>query len=257
MTYRPIRDDAQHIIGLRLAAADEPAAAPPLRAIDPLTAPRPASLLPEPPASDPVAPPARPAPSRRVQLASTVLVLATLGILGIMFGLFRADRPALPPAQPTLAATAAPVATSAPSACTVVRAAATFYAPGGDATGDALEAGTACVLVGWHSRYPDWRQITAGGAPIWVHAALLSTASTAEVPDLAPPPTPTAPPPPPATPRPIVIVEQAPPAPTQCATVRGVGVVVQRCGSAALDQLQADAEAAWRAQMQPTAAGGK
>lgn len=203
--------------------------------------------------------PSAPAPSRRVQLAGGAL-LVIVALLGWFAWLRPSDAPT--PARPTLPATAAPaVAASAPSAaptaapgCTITRAAATFYAPAGVPTGDALDPGTACHLVAWHSGFADWRQITSGGAPIWVRASVVSVADTTDLPDLAPPPTPT---PAPATARPIVIVEQAPPAPTQCATVRGGGATVQRCGSAPLDQLQADAEAAWRAQMQPTTPGGE
>lgn len=218
-------------------------------------------LLPPPaPAAAPPAPASpRALPPRRVQVAVSVTALLVLAAVWALL-----PRPAAQaPVRPTIPATAAPaVAASAPSAaptvlsggCTITRAAATFYAPGGDPTGDALEAGTDCTLVAWHAGFPDWRQITAGGAPIWVRASVVSATDTTDVPDLAPPPTPT---PAPATARPIVIVEQAPPAPTQCATVRGGGATVQRCGSAPLDQLQADAEQAWRAQMQPTTPGGE
>lgn len=218
-------------------------------------------LLPPPaPAAAPPAPASpRALPPRRVQVAVAVTALLVLAAVWAL--LPSAGAPA--PTHPTIPAAAAPVAaasapsaapTAAPGGCIITRAAATFYAPDGDATGDALEAGTDCTLVAWHAGFPDWRQITAGGAPIWVRARVLSDPSTAGLPDLAPPPTPT---PAPATARPIVIVEQAPPAPTQCATVRGGGATVQRCGSASLDQLQADAEQAWRAQMQPTTPGGE
>lgn len=236
----------------------EPQPATPLKQPRPAADQQIAAFLPSAPAAP--AAPSAPAPSRRVQFASGALLII-IAVLGWFAWQRPSDAP-LATTPPTIPATAAPaIAASAPSVaptaapgCTITRAAATFYAPAGDATGEALEAGTACQLVAWHAGFPDWRQIAAGGAPIWVRASVLSVADTAGLPDLAPPPTST---PAPATARPIVIIEQAPPAPTQCATVRGGGATVQRCGSAPLDQLQADAEAAWRAQMQPTTPGGE
>jgi hypothetical protein len=59
---------------------------------------------------------------------------------------------------------------------------------------------------------------------------------------------PPAPTPVPPTPEPIIIYQEAPPAPTQCATVSGGGITVQRCGSASIDQLDADARQEWNTQ---------
>lgn len=220
-----------------------------------------ADLLPD---ASPAAPsaPARPLPSRRVQAASAVLAVVVLA--GAWLALRPTASAPAPRAVPTAAQAAAPTAapaaapaSRAPSAtatsgCQIAQTTATFYAPAGSPAPIAAERGQACHLVAWHALYPDWRQITIGGGePVWVPLATLSEASTAGLPDLAPPPTAT---PAPATARPVVIIEQAPaptPEPTRCATVRGGGTTVQRCGIAPLDQLQADAESAWREQMTP------
>ena len=175
--------------------------------------------------------PSAPAPSRRVQLAGGAL-LVIVALLGWFAWLRPSDAPT--PARPTLPATAAPaVAASAPSAaptaapgCALTRAAATFYAPAGDATGDALDPGTVCRLVAWHSGFADWRQISVGsGAPIWVRASVLSIAATVGLPDLAPPPTPTPAPPPPATARPVIIVVTPTPCEVPAYTTRIDNVV--------------------------------
>lgn len=236
-----------------LVPVTEPQSAPPQQRSHPSTEQAVAAFLPPPPVVPGV--PTAPTPSWRVQLASGVLlVLLLLGWFA-----WQRNNALLPTSVPRLPMTTAPTTTATlPSAdgraapgCTITHAAVTFYAPAGDATGDALDVGTACTLVGWHSGFPEWRQIVvAGNTPIWVRAAALNHANdTTGLLDLAPLPTTT---PAPVQPTPLVIIEQAPaplPEPTQCATVRGGGVVIQRCGAASIEQLQADAAAAWRVQM--------
>ena len=202
-----------------------------------------------PPAAAPATPTSR---QTRAQIAALVLV----GLV-VLFGLLFLARPAAPPAPaaavpPTItpvlypAAAAPPVpATPMPAGCWVVQTTPTFYAPEGDAAPVVAERGQSCTVVGHHSGYPAWRQIrVGGGAAVWVPAQALAGAEAAG-PDLAPPPT--------ATPAPAPLVVEVPipipPAPTQCATVRGGGASVQRCGSASIESLQAQAEAAWREQM--------
>lgn len=164
-----------------------------------------ANLLPPPALAAP--PPA--GTERRAQLAGLVVVLVALG-LGALFFLRPAPTPATPaaavptaaPAPPSAAEAALPVPTAVGAACTVLRAAPTYYAPAGAPTGDAAERGQACALVAWHSGLPEWRQVRiAGGAPVWIGANRLSITSTASLVDLAPPP---------ATQTPIVIIREVP-----------------------------------------------
>lgn len=219
-----------------------------------------ADMLPPDPPPDPAGaqisavPVVRSAQIRRAQIAA----LTCIG-LAVLIGLVALTRPGAAPAaaQPTVLPTAQPAAaalaaTATPRSCVITQTTPAFYAPAGAPAPLAIERGTACQVVAWHAGLPDWRQITiGGGAPVWVPLAVVSMASTAGLVDLAPPPTAT---PAPIPPTPRIIVEQAPPMPpppTQCATVRGGGATVQRCGVAPLEQLQADAEAAWREQMTP------
>ena len=127
----------------------------------------------------------------------------------------------------------------------------TYYAPAGDPAPLALERGTPCQVVAWHSGMPDWRQIrVAGQAPLWVPLAELGPHERPAL-DLAPPPTPTAAP---ATPAPQIIIwtpTPAPPEPTRCAAYSGGGVSVERCGAAPIEQLQAQALDAWKERMKP------
>lgn len=227
----------------------EPQPATPLKQPRPAADQHIAAFLPSAPAAP--AAPSAPAPSRRVQLAGGALL-----IIVAVLAWFAWQRPSDAPLTtlpPTIPATAAPaVAASAPSAaptaapgCTITRAAATFYAPAGDPTGDALDPGTACHLVAWHSGFADWRQITSGGAPIWVRASVVSVADTTDLPDLAPPPTPT---PAPATARPQIIVVTPTPCQVPAYTARLENVVDglsigYSVGESCVSQAEADANA--------------
>lgn len=238
MTYRPLTPDHKVDID-RMAAAD----AQPARSL--------ADLLP-PPAAAPAAAPARPAATSRAQLAGGIVV----GVIVLLAGLYVAQRapsvPAAPPAaasRPTAAQAAPSAAEAAPAAPapaqTLPRAVVAYAAPDGAVLGS-IEPGRAYTPT---ARLGDaWTRITAAGSGlVWVRAAELP--ADPALPDLA---TPTPPPPPPATAAPRVIVREvqvpAAPQPTQCATVSGGGTQVQRCGTAPIEQLEADARAAWRAQ---------
>lgn len=258
--YVPARDNQGGIIAMRLATAQDaeqpPAEQAPaesrLRSIDPRAGRRPMF---EPAAAQISAVSVvRSAQIRRAQIAA----LAFIG-LAVLIGLVALTRPGAAPAaaQPTVLPTTQPAAaalaaTATPRSCVITQTTPAFYAPAGAPAPLAIERGTACQVGAWHSGLPDWRQITiGGGAPVWVPLAVVSMASTAGLVDLAPPPTAT---PAPIPPTPLIIVEQAPPMPpppTQCATVRGGGATVQRCGTDPLAQLQVEAEAAWREQMTP------
>lgn len=214
-------------------------------------------LPPLPPAAAPAAAPARPAAASRAQLAGGIVV----GVIVLLAGLYAAQRaPSALPAPPA-AATRPAAAEGAPSAAApapaapapaqqLPRAVVAYAAPDGAVLGS-IEPGRPYTPT---ARLGDaWTRITAAGSGlVWVRASELPAAPG--LPDLA---TPTPPPPPPATAAPVVVVREAPPQPTQCATVRGGGVSIQRCGAAPLEQLDADARAAWAAQMGAPTQGAK
>lgn len=183
-----------------------------------------ADMLPPDPPPDPAGaqisagPVVRSAQIRRAQIAA----LAFIG-LAVLIGLVALTRPGAAPAaaQPTVlptaqpaAAAAAPAATATPRSCVITQTTPAFYAPAGAPAPLAIERGTDCQVVAWHSGLPDWRQIrVGGGAPVWVPLAAISTPATAGLVDLAPPPTAT---PAPATQTPIVIVREVVVAPAPC-----------------------------------------
>jgi hypothetical protein len=242
--YRPLDDNRQPVVGSSVDQLLETTRAA-LKAAAPAAEPEPA-------AAAPVATPPRPRASSRAQVAGAIVA----GLIVLLATVFIGQSiPTPAPAVPAAALTAAPARPSAPpvspaapqspapAAATLPRPVGAFAAPDGAYLG-IVEAGRAYTPTGRLGI--EWTQILAAGSGrVWVKAAELAPA--AELPDLA---TPTARPLPTAPPAPQVIVKEVPaaPQPTQCATVSGGGAVVQRCGSASIEQLEADARAAWRAQ---------
>lgn len=236
MTFRPLTSD--HKVDLSQLAP------PAERSLTDLLPPAPAV-----PTSAARAAPPRPRTSGRAQLAAAIVAGAVVLLLALFIGQSLptptprvVDPPALasaPPAGPSAPAAPQPPRTALER---LSRAVVAYAAPDGVVLGS-IEPGrpyTATARLGL-----EWTRIAAEGSGlVWVRAAELPPAS-----DLADLATPTQRPLPTAAPAPVVVVREAPPQPTQCATVRGGGVSVQRCGAAPLEQLDADARAAWAAQM--------
>lgn len=185
-----------------------------------------AELLPQ----APVVPPATSKPSLRIQF-----VVGALGIVSLVFALFFAlGRQAPAPAAPTAVPTTAPIQPS--TVPTVAQPTLLAYAaPDGVVLGK-IEAGRAYTPTARLGM--EWTQIRAEGSGlVWIHEAPDLT-----LPNLA---TPT------AQPHPVVVsqpIQQAAPAPTQCARVSGGGTMVERCGTESIEALDAAARAAWQAE---------
>jgi hypothetical protein len=242
MTFRPLTADKKVDLGQLAAPAD--------RSLSDLLPPAPAE-----PAvgSDAITPRLR--SSTRAQLAGWVVVGLTLLVAGVYItqslpiSVQRVSStqrgPSAVPTSlqpPTVAAVAQEPAPQAPQR-TLERPVGAFAAPDGIYLG-IIEAGRPYTPT---ARLGDaWTQIVAAGSGrVWIKAAEL--APDASLIDLA---TPTARPLPTAPPAPQVIVREMPaaPQPTQCASFSGGGTSVQRCGTAPIEQLEADARAAWHAQ---------
>lgn len=246
--FRPLTPD--HKVDIERMSADAPQ-----KSLAEYLPPLPAGAAPADPAL------ARPRASSRAQLAG--LLIAVLAVLLVVVFISqslpapapRAAAPAAPSVAPAGATAPATPAAAQPAAAAAAqllpRPVGAFAAPDGAYLG-IVEAGRAYTPT---ARLGDaWTQIAAQGSGlVWVQAAEL--APDLSLADLA---TPTARPQPTALPAPAVQVREVPvpaaPQPTQCATVSGGGTSVQRCGSAPIGQLEADARAAWRAQFGGNAA---
>ena len=240
-TFRPLtpdhKVDLQHVAPPAAPAADRSLA----------------DLLPAP---APSATPARPAAvATRAQIAGGVVACIAV-LLAVLFmarnvpsapaAAIPAPAPAAAPTAPSHGQSAAVLPqSSAPALATLDRPVGAFAAPDGAYLGT-IEAGRAYTPTARLGT--SWTQIDADGSGrVWIAAREL--APDARLADLAPPtPLPTSPPPPPPA-APAVVYQEAPPAPTQCATVSGGGVSAQRCGADSYDALQAAAQAAWDAQI--------
>lgn len=239
MTYRPLTANKQVDLD-QVAPPATPAADRSL-----------ADLLPSAPAT-----PAQPAPvATRAQLAGAVV--ACIAVLLTALYMTRSVPSAPPAAVPGTAPAAAPTAMSVPEAAAVApqsaalpilaltRPVGAFAAPDGAYLGT-IEAGRAYTPTARLGLA--WTQIEAAGSGrVWIAARELQP--DLSLADLAPPtPVPTSVPAPAPAQR-VVVYEPAAPAPTQCATVSGGGVSVQRCGAGSYDDQQREAQAAWDVQI--------
>lgn len=177
---------------------------------------------------------APPIPRQQLIIAGALILLAL--ILAAYAASRAPTRPAAPSAAPLTAAAlamrAAPTAAPTPP---VARSLIAFASPDGTALG-AIES-TRVMTATAHAGNIWVQADVQGSGLIWLRAA--------DVPDLAivgpdlTPPTPA-----PARP----VATDPPPIPTQCAHVGTADLMIARCGTESLDDLQAAAQAAWIAQ---------
>lgn len=165
---------------------------------------------------------------RTYLVAAGVLILVAIGLMAVLF-----DRAPLDRRTNTTHAGSAAVST--PTAQPTPAMIAAYWAPNGERAPD-IRADTKMTPIGRFGEDWIWEQIP--GSKVWLPMEGFDRTPTFyALHDYQPVPT--------ATARPYVPPVPAPTDPPQCARVGTAGDMAEACGYAALDDLQATAQAAW------------